>query len=65
MGEARMNEISSASSANACPAVFTESSCPWHPNTSRRIVAKLLLNSDLDLGTLANLAVQGARAFAN
>ncbi len=43
--------------------VFSDSTCPWHPSTSKKIVAKLILDSDLDLGTLANMAMQGAKAF--
>ncbi len=64
LGEARVKEIVSVSdSAYQCGQVFPETGCPWHPSTSKKIVAKLILNSDLDLGTLANMAVQGAKAF--
>jgi len=65
MGEARVAEITAAADAGAnhCEARFAERACPWHPQTSKRIVAKLILNSDLDLGTLATMAVQGAKAF--
>ncbi len=44
--------------------MFSDSGCPWHPSTSKKIVAKLIMNSDLDLGTLANMAIQGAKAFS-
>ncbi len=66
MGEARMNEIIGVSeSSYSCEEVFSGDVCPWHPNTSKKVIAKLILNSDLDMATLANLAVQGAKAFSS
>ena len=78
LGGSRVDQIlavasaSSAGNANArnglghqqCAAAFPADGCPWSPAASKRILAKVIMNSDLDLGTMAAMAMQGAKAFA-
>lgn len=65
MGRKSLQEVERvADSTYNCEDVYQESSCPWDKSTSKKIVSKLILESDLDLSTLASLAVEGAKAFA-
>lgn len=53
-----------AESAYKCEDVYSVHSCPWDSRTSKKIITNLILDSDLDLSTLASLAMQGAKAFS-
>jgi hypothetical protein len=66
LGEARTKELVGVaeSPAQQCEEVYPDESCPWDRKTSKKIIAKLIMDSDLDLSTLASMAVEGAKAFA-
>ena len=64
MGEKKLKGVMEVAESNyACGEVYSVQACPWDQRTSKKIIGKLILDSDLDLSTLASLAIQGAKAF--